>query len=98
MQGIENASTIIGLCLSGISLLVLVFGYIRNLKKIRDGMKAMLRSDIEHCYYKNVEAKTLREYERKNLDSLYSAYHDGLKGNSFAQDLYSEMREWKIIR
>lgn len=58
----------------------------------------MLRSQIEHCYYKNLPNKTLREFERKNLDSLYGAYHDGLHGNSFAQDLYETMREWRIER
>lgn len=98
MQTIQNIATVVGLILSGISLLLLVLGYLRNLKKIKDGMRAMLRSNIEHCYYKNYDKKTLREYERKNLDSLYAAYHDGLKGNSFAQDIYEEMRDWKIVR
>lgn len=90
--------TAISLVLALISLLTLIFGYIKNLNKIKDGMKAMLRSEIEHCYYENLPYKTLQEYERKNLDSLYAAYHDGLKGNTFAQDLYDEMRDWEIVR
>lgn len=95
---IGSVSAIVGLVASLISLFTLIFGYIKNLRKIKEGIKAQLRSEIEHCYYKNFEQKNLKEYERKNLDSLYEAYHDGLGGNTFAQDLYEEMREWKIIR
>lgn len=95
---VGTVSAILGIVMSLISLLTLIFGYIRNLTKIKEGMKAILRSEIEHCYYKNLPEKTLKEYERKNLDSLYAAYHEGLKGNTFAQDLYEEMREWRIIR
>lgn len=95
---LATVSAILGLIISSISILTLIFGYTKNLTKIKEGMKAQLRSEIEHCYYKNLEKKELREYERKNLDSLYAAYHDGLKGNTFAQDLYDEMREWHIVR
>lgn len=92
------AYTIVSLILALISLFTIIFGYIKNMKKLKEGMKAMLRSEIEHCYYKNLPEKKLKEYERKNLDSLYAAYHDGLNGNTFAQDLYDEMREWQIVR
>lgn len=95
---LATISAIIGLVMTIISLCTLIFGYIKNLTKIKEGMKAQLRSEIEHCYYKNLEKKELREYERKNLDSIYAAYHDGLNGNTFAQDLYDEMRDWRIVR
>lgn len=95
---ISAISAVVGLVASLISLFTIIFGYIRNLKKIREGMKAMLRSGIEHAYYKHAEDKTLKEYERKNIDSLYQAYHDGLHGNSFCADIYEEMRDWKITR
>lgn len=98
METVENIATVIGLITASIALITLVIGYVRSLSKIKDGMKALLRNNIEHCYYKNLEKKTLREYERKNLDSLYGAYHDVLKGNSFASDLYEQMRDWTIIR
>lgn len=90
--------TIINTILALFSLFTLIYGCVKILNNLKEGMKAMLRSEIEHCYYKNLEKKQLREYERKNLDSLYAAYHDGLKGNTFAQDLYDEMREWRIVR
>lgn len=95
---VNVAYTIVSLILAMISLLTLIIGYVRNLCKLKEGMRAMLRSEIEHIYYKNYANQTLMEYERKNLDSLYAAYHDGLKGNTFATDIYEKMREWKIER
>lgn len=95
---INTAYTILSMIIALVSLFTLIFGYIKNLGKIKDGMRALLRSEIEKCYYEHFEAKELKEYERKNLDSLYAAYHEGLKGNTFAQDLYEEMREWHIVR
>ena len=95
---ISAISAVVGLVASLISLFTIIFGYIKNLKKIREGMKAMFRSEIEHSYYQHLEDKSLKEYERKNGDSLYQAYHDGLHGNSFCTDIYNEMREWAITR
>lgn len=95
---LEKVSAVIGIITALVTLFTLLIGYMRNLRKIKGGMKALLRNEIERCYYAHLEDKTLREYERKNLDSLYEAYHDGLKGNSFAQDLYEQMRDWKIVR
>lgn len=98
MITVNIITSVVGLILSLISLITLIFGTIRNLNKVREGMKAMLRSDIEKMYYNNLGEKKLKEYERKNLDSLYQAYHDGLHGNSFCTDIYNEMREWEITR
>lgn len=91
-------ASVVGLIISLITLLTLILKFFKDLAKIKEGMKAQLRSDIEHYYYKNLVTEELREYERKNLDSLYAAYHDGLHGNSFATDLYEQMRNWKIVR
>lgn len=59
------------------------------------GMQCILRSEILSIYYHNSEKKTIRQYERENLESLYAAYR-ALGGNSFIKDLYNEMREWEI--
>ena len=49
-------------------------------------------------YYKHSddEEPTLRQYERESLDKLYASY-ETLGGNSFVQDLYEQMRHWKVI-
>lgn len=91
-------ASVAGLLVSIITLVTFLAKYVRDIKKIKEGMKAQLRSDIEKMYYGHLDSKSLREYERKNLDSLYEAYHDGLHGNSFATDMYNTMREWEIVR
>ena len=75
-----------------------VIAILRKLKVIVDASRCQLRSDITGIYYKHVdeETPTLREYERKNLDDLYDGYHT-LKGNHFVDDLYKQMREWRVV-
>ncbi len=102
MNILSTVSLILGIILSLVSIITLIVNAIKNKhsnnKALAEGMKAILRNSIEKIYYANLENKTLREYERKNLDSLYAAYHDGLKGNSFASDIYEEMRTWEVTR
>ena len=75
-----------------------VIAILRKLKTIADASRCQLRSDITGIYYKHVDEAqpTLREYERKNLDDLYDGYHT-LKGNHFVDDLYRQMREWRVV-
>lgn len=77
-----------------------IFGW-RVLKKLNDitgGLRSMERDRITSTYYKHSdeEEPTLRQYERESLDKLYASYLT-LGGNSFVQDLYSQMRQWKVI-
>lgn len=102
MDVISRISLILGIVLSVISIVTIIVTAIRrkrdNSKALAEGMKALLRSEMEKMYYKNLSTQTLREYERKSLDSLFNAYHNGLHGNTFADDLYEEMRDWQILR
>jgi len=70
----------------------------KRLGSIIESQKCELRSDITSIYYNHVDEDepTLREYERKNLDSLYAGY-DALSGNSFIKDIYTVMRTWKVV-
>lgn len=62
----------------------------------RDGAKALLRDRIVEIYYKHIDDKKLEQYEYENLSLLYEAYKS-LKGNSFIDKIYSEMRDtWGI--
>ena len=72
----------------------------RVLKKLNDitgGLSSMERDRITATYYKHSddEEPTLRQYERESLDKLYASY-ETLGGNSFVQDLYEQMRHWKV--
>ena len=72
----------------------------KKIKDIADAQKCQLRSDILSIYYKHCDEDepTLREYERKNLDSLFAAY-DVLRGNTFIKDIYEDqMRHWRVTR
>lgn len=65
-------------------------------RKISNGTKCQLRSDMLHIYYANRESKTIRQYEKENFVMLYEAYK-ALKGNSFIDDIYKEVRTWEVV-
>ena len=65
-------------------------------KKIANGEKCQLRSKMLSIYYGNREARTIHQYEYENFVLLYEAYK-ALKGNSFIDKIYDEVKEWEII-
>ena len=67
-----------------------------SIRKISNGTKCQLRSEMLRIYYHNQETKTIRQYEYENFVFLYEAYK-ALKGNSFIDRIYSEVKTWKII-
>ena len=91
MNTIELIVKIIGW---GGSISVVLFGGIAIIK----ALQCLLRHDITGIYYKHLDeqAPTLREHERKNLDDLYDGYK-ALGGNHYIDDIYKEMREWKVV-
>lgn len=66
------------------------------LSKVINGEKCQLRKDMLDIYYKNLEAKEIRQYEYENFVHLYEAYK-ALKGNSFIDKIYKEVQTWKVI-
>lgn len=87
-----NTPTIIALFFE-ISALAPIVVFICKLVK---GMKCQLRSDMLKIYYANEKTQTIRQYEYENFVYLYDAYK-ALKGNSFIDKIYSEVKTWKII-
>lgn len=65
--------------------------------KANDGEKCLLRTAILNIYYKGLDKKELHQYEAENLIKLYEAYK-ALGGNSFVDEIYSDMRAWTIVR
>jgi len=63
--------------------------------KIMNGQKCQLRSEMLHIYYGNKDSGIIRQYEYENFVMLYEAYK-ALKGNSFIDKIYEEVRKWKI--
>ena len=64
--------------------------------KIANGTKGQLRSEMLRIYYHNAESKRIRQYEYENFVFLYEAYK-ALKGNSFIDKIYTEVKTWEII-
>lgn len=66
------------------------------IKRISDGQKCLLRSDMLRIYYHNREREKIRQYEYENFVMLYDAYK-ALKGNSFIDKIYKEVQSWEVI-
>lgn len=77
-------------------LLGVVVGIVVFFRKIADGIKCLLRSKMLEIYYRNKDAKTIRQYEKENFVLLYIAYKV-LKGNSFIDDINEEVKTWEVV-
>lgn len=73
-----------------------VIPVIATIKKLSNGTKCQLRSEMLHIYYRNRENGKIRQYEYENFIYLYEAYK-ALKGNSFIDKIYKELQNWEII-
>ena len=77
-------------------LLSVIVPIIVHIKKIAIGTKCQLRSEMLRIYYHNRESKEIRQYEYENFAMLYEAYK-ALKGNSFVDKIYEEVRTWYVV-
>lgn len=64
--------------------------------RIANGTKCQLRSEMLRIYYHHKDTHTIRQYEYENFVMLYEAYK-ALKGNSFIDKIYEEVKSWEII-
>lgn len=77
-------------------LLGVVVPVIVSVRKIADGTRCQLRSEMLRIYYRHRESREIRQYEYENFVMLYEAYK-ALKGNSFIDKIYKEVHEWEIV-
>lgn len=73
-----------------------ILGFVAWLKRLTEGLKCQLRSEMLRIYYANHESGKIRQYEYENFVMLYKAYK-ALKGNSFVDKIYSEIQALEII-
>jgi hypothetical protein len=66
------------------------------IRKIANGTRCQLRSEMLRIYYHNREKEIIRQYEYENFIYLYEAYK-ALKGNSFIDKIYKEVQSWEIV-
>lgn len=77
-------------------LLGVIVPVIVSVRKISNGTKCQLRSEMLRIYYHNRTKEIIRQYEYENFVMLYEAYK-ALKGNSFIDKIYDEVREWEVV-
>ena len=77
-------------------LLGVVTPVIISVRKISNGTKCQLRSEMLRIYYHHREGGKIRQYEYENFVMLYEAYK-ALKGNSFIDKIYRELQEWEVV-
>ncbi len=68
----------------------------KSVKKIANGQKSLLRSDMLQIYYHNRKDGIIRQYEYENFVCLYESYKI-LGGNSFIDRIYKDIQSWKIV-
>lgn len=77
-------------------LIGVVVPVIISVRKIADGTRCQLRSEMLRIYYNNRSNEKIRQYELENFIMLYDAYK-ALKGNSFIDKIYKEVLSWEVI-
>lgn len=92
----SDVTTIVALIGELGAVIGVIVPVITSVKKIADGQKCQLRSEMLQIYYRNRETKIIHQYEYENFVMLYEAYK-ALKGNSFIDKIYKELQEWEIV-
>ncbi len=77
-------------------LLSVIIPVIVSVRKIANGQKCQLRSDMLRIYYHNKDEKRLRQFEYENFLMLYEGYK-ALRGNSFIDKIYAEIKTWDVM-
>lgn len=89
--------TMIATLIGEIGVLVsVIVPVIVSVRKISNGTRCQLRSEMLRTYYRHRETGEIRQYEYENFVMLYEAYK-ALKGNSFMDKIYGEVREWEVV-
>lgn len=91
-----SVSEIITLAGEIAALIGAIIAGIVSIGKVMNGTKCLLRSEMLRIYYRHKDSQEIRQYEYENFVYLYEAYKK-LKGNSFIDKIYAEVKKWRII-
>ena len=92
----QSTAEILKLITEAAALLGVIISFILTVSKIMAGQRCLLRSEMLRIYYHNKDKGEIRQYEYENFVLLYEAYKK-LRGNSFIDKIYEEVKKWKII-
>ena len=79
-----------------VSLAGVITAVIVSISRVFEGQRCLLRAEMLRIYYHNRDRAEIRQYEYENFVLMYEAYKK-LKGNSFIDKIYDEVRKWKVI-
>lgn len=65
-------------------------------RRIAEGAKCQLRSEMLRIYYHHRETEIIRQFEFENFIYCYEAY-TALGGNSFIGKIYDEVKAWTVV-
>jgi hypothetical protein len=91
-----NISTIATLVAEIGVLVGVVAPMIVKIRKISNGTKCQLRSEMLRIYYRYAKDGEIHQYEYENFVMLYEAYK-ALGGNSFIDKIYEEVHSFDIV-
>lgn len=91
-----NIATVVTLITETATLLGVIIPIIRSHRKIKNGQRCQLRSEMLRIYYHNKDTKEIRQYEFENFLLLYEAYKE-LGGNSFIDKIHQEVITWDVL-
>lgn len=91
-----NMTTVVTLIGEVGVLLGVIVPVVVSVRKIGNGTRCQLRSEMLRIYYHCHEKGVIRQYEYENFVMLYEAYK-ALKGNSFVDKIYKEIQDLEII-
>ena len=93
---IDKLTAITTLVAELMALIGVITPMIITVRKVANGTRCQLRSEMLRIYYHNREQRKIRQYEYEHFVMLYEAYK-ALKGNSFIDRIYDEVKEWEIV-
>lgn len=91
-----SLGNIVAIVTEVVTLVGFIIGFCVWVRKLTNGMKCQLRTDMLKVYYHNRESGKIRQYEFENFVFNYEAYK-ALKGNSFIDKIYREVQTWEVI-
>lgn len=91
-----SLGNIVAIVTEVVTLIGFIIGFCVWVRKLTNGMKCQLRTDMLKAYYNNRSTGTIRQYEYENFIYNYEAYK-ALKGNSFIDKIYKEITDWEVV-
>lgn len=88
-----SLETIVALVAEGVGFLIPIIVLIL---RIANGIKCQHRTEMLRTYYHHKDSKKIRQYEYENFVELYKSYK-ALKGNSFIDKVYDEVKTWDVV-